>query len=39
MLNEKFVLVGALLNIWGSVTYAYRTIEGKTKPNRVTWLL
>lgn len=39
MINEKFVLVGALLNLIGSGTYAYNTIRGKTKPNRVTWFL
>ncbi len=39
MINEKFVLVGALLNITGSATYAWNTLKGKTKPNRVTWFL
>lgn len=39
MIDEKFVFVGALLNIIGSGTYAYSTIKGKTKPNRVTWFL
>ncbi len=32
-------MLGALLNIMGSSTYAYNTIKGKTKPNRVTWFL
>ena len=39
MINEKFVLVGALLNLMGSTTYAWNTFKGKTKPNRVTWFL
>ncbi len=39
MISEKFILLGALLNIMGSSTYAYNTIKGKTKPNRVTWFL
>jgi len=39
MLDPKFVLLGAVLNIIGSSTYAYSTIKGKTKPNRVTWFL
>lgn len=39
MINENFVLLGALLNIIGSATYAYNTVKGKTKPNRVTWFL
>jgi hypothetical protein len=39
MINEKFVIIGALLNIIGSSTYAWNTFKGKTKPNRVTWFL
>lgn len=39
MINEKFVIIGALLNLFGSSTYAYSTIKGETKPNRVTWFL
>lgn len=39
MINEKFVLVGALLNLLGSTTYAFNTLKGKTKPNRMTWFL
>jgi hypothetical protein len=39
MINEKFVLVGAALNLMGSTTYAWNTLKGKTKPNRVTWFL
>ena len=39
MINEKFVLVGALFNLAGSGTYAYNTLKGKTKPNRITWFL
>jgi hypothetical protein len=39
MINEKFILVGALLNLMGSATYAWSTFKGKTKPNRVTWFL
>lgn len=39
MINEKFVLVGALINIHGSGTYAYNTLKGRTKPNRVSFFL
>jgi len=39
MINENWVLVGALLNIIGSSTYAWNTLKGKTKPNRVSWFL
>jgi hypothetical protein len=39
VINEHFILFGALLNIIGSATYVWNTIKGKTKPNRVTWFL
>ncbi len=39
MIDEKFILVGAVLNIIGSFTYLRDTIRGKTKPNRMTWFL
>lgn len=39
MIDERFVLLGALFNIFGSVTYAVSTMKGKTKPNRITWFL
>lgn len=39
MINHNWIYVGALLNLIGSLTYAWNTIKGRTKPNRVTWLL
>lgn len=39
MLNQNFVIFGALLNLVGSTSYAIDTFRGKTKPNRVTWFL
>jgi len=39
MINEKFVIIAALLNFTGSLNYVVNTIKGKTKPNRVTWFL
>ncbi len=39
MIDERFVIFGALLNLIGSATYAYATLRGRTKPNRVTWFL
>lgn len=39
MLDPKFVLLGAVLNLIGSSSYVVATIKGKTKPNRVTWFL
>ncbi len=39
MIDERFVIFGAILSLVGSTTYALATIKGKTKPNRVTWFL
>lgn len=39
MIDAKFVILGALLNITGSASYLRDTIRGKTKPNRVSWFL
>jgi len=39
MLDVKFVLVGALLNLSGSSKYVFETIKGRTKPNRISWLM
>lgn len=39
MINEKFVLLAAVFNIIGSAGYVIDTLKGKTKPNRMSWLL
>ncbi|MBI2592445.1 hypothetical protein HYW36_03135 [Candidatus Saccharibacteria bacterium] len=39
MISDKFVIFAALLNLWGSLGYAYLTLKGKVKPNRVTFSL
>lgn len=39
MINDNFVYLGALLSLTGSLNYVWNTIQGKTKPNRVTWFL
>lgn len=39
MLNEKFIIFGALISFCGGLSYLIDTIKGKTKPNRVTWFL
>lgn len=39
MISEKFIFLSVILNLVGSATYAYNTIKGRTKPNRVTWFL
>ena len=37
MLNENFVILGALINLLGGLSYIKDTIKGKIKPNRVSW--
>jgi hypothetical protein len=39
VINPHFVIIGALLQIIGVSSYLIDTIKGKTKPNRVSWLL
>lgn len=39
MINENFIYIAALLNLTGSLTYVTHTIQGKTKPNRVSWFI
>lgn len=39
MIDTNWIYLGALLNLIGSTTYVVHTLQGKTKPNRVTWFL
>lgn len=39
MLNENFVIAGAILNLIGSLSYLIDTVKGRVKPDRVTWIL
>jgi hypothetical protein len=39
MISEKFIYFGALLNLFGSLTYVKETIIGRTRPNRVSWFM
>lgn len=39
MIDPRWMLLGAAINLYGSTRYAIDTIKGKTKPNRVTWFL
>lgn len=39
MLDDRFVLLGLLFNIVGGLDYFIKTLQGKVKPNRVTWFL
>lgn len=37
MISDKFVLVGALINLVGGLIYFRATVTGEAQPNRVTW--
>lgn len=39
MLNENFVILGAVISGIGSLSYLIDTLKGKVKPNRVTFFL
>lgn len=39
MLPEYFAVIGAVVASLGGLYYLYETVLGKSKPNRVTWLL
>jgi hypothetical protein len=39
MLNPNFAIVGALISVFGCASYAWDTLKGTTKPNRVGWSL
>lgn len=39
MINEKFVILGAILGFYGGMSYLVDTVKGKTRPNRVSWAL
>ncbi len=39
MISDKFVIVGALIALAGTFSYIRGTIQGRTKPNRVTWFM
>ncbi|HSX53275.1 MAG TPA: hypothetical protein VLF90_02820 [Patescibacteria group bacterium] len=39
MLDPKFILVGAAINLMGSLKYVIDTLRGKASPNRVSWIL
>jgi len=37
MIDEKFIIFGAVLSFIGQISYLTNTIGGKVKPNKVTW--
>jgi hypothetical protein len=39
MLNQNFVILGAIIGMVGGLKYVVDTIKGKVKPNRVSWFL
>jgi len=39
MINQNFVIVGAIIATVGSLSYLVDTLKGKVKPNRVSFLL
>jgi hypothetical protein len=39
MLHSYFIIVGTLIGTAGSVVYLIKTVKGKVKPNRVSFLL
>ncbi len=39
MIDENWIYVGAVLNLLGSALYIQDVLNGKARPNRVTWLI
>lgn len=39
MLNQNFVILGAIITTIGGASYLIETLKGKVKPNRVSYLL
>jgi hypothetical protein len=39
MIDEKYVIIAAAINIAAAIGYAIETLRGHNQPNRVTWLL
>jgi hypothetical protein len=39
MINQNFIYLGALIFFLGSIGYFIETLQGKVKPNKVTWFI
>src|SRR5689334_11012700 len=39
MISPNFIIVAILANLVGSFNYVFNTFKGRTKPNRVTWVI
>lgn len=37
MISQNFVIVGAVINLLGGLSYIKDTLRGKVRPNRVSW--
>lgn len=39
VINENFAILGALVVLFGDLTYLIETIQGRVQPNRMSWLM
>lgn len=39
MIDEKFIILGFIINLLGSAAYITAVLRGQAKPNRITWAL
>ncbi len=39
MIDERFIILGTILTLYGGLIYFLDTLKGKTKPNRVSWFI
>lgn len=39
MINENFIYLGLIITSLGGLSYLIKTLQGKVKPNRVTWFM
>lgn len=39
MIDRHFVILGAVIQLFGSGSYVLATLKGKTRPNRISWFL
>lgn len=39
MINQSFIYLGAIIFFFGSIGYFIETLQGKVKPNKVTWFI
>ena len=39
MINQNYIYLGAVIFLFGSIGYFIETLQGKVKPNRITWFL